>query len=252
MVTMKTTLQIAISLTIATILYNCTEKTYLINEIPSNNINTIEYFGDIHTISYPEIMDENKNENCIILIRRIKELKSYMGNNKERLDIQDWHHFEDVKPIIDSDTINASNSLYSYDGNDYRQISEYNNREYFWKTMNYWFSLYGISDTVVQNSNKSKGYHGFRKSFLDRIYDNINWYKTTDSLVIKIVRTGGYGRDDVSIWINKNTSSGKLEFKGGEGHPQNIVDIYSWSSDGSGTYHQNDINTGVISFISSW
>lgn len=251
MVSMKTTIQISLFLIMVTICYNCTEKTFIINEIPSNNRNTIEYFGDINSIAYPEIMDENNNENCIILTNRIKGLRSYMGNNKERLDIQDWHYFEDVEPLIDSDTINASNSLYSYDGIDYRQISEYNGKEYFWKTKPFW-TVSVISDTVIQNSDKSKGHHGYRISFLDRIYDNINWYKTEDSLVIKVVRTGGYGRDDVSIWLDKNSKSGKLTFKGGEGHDQGVIDIYHWDAEGKGTYHQYNIKEEELNYVDTW
>lgn len=220
-----------------------------INETPVNPISQIEYFGDIDDIIYPEGLNNINNINTQILISRINGLKAYMGNNKERLSIKPWHITEDVGLLFDNDTINNTNSISSYDGVHSRQISQYNGHDYFWKS-DIWFLFYGIADTISQLSDKTKGHHGYLPSSVDAFYDNINWHRTNDSLVITIKRSGYYPRVDESIWINTSTNSGKFYYLDQESYP-NLADLYRWQNDGSGTYHKVD-GFGNETLIDSW
>jgi hypothetical protein len=221
----------------------------LITESEANPISQIEYFGDLADIDYPVGLNQTDNINAQILISRIIALKAYMGNNKERLSIKPWHISENVDQIMNNDTINGTNSIASFDGIHTRQISQYNGRDYFWKT-DIWFLFAGVADTISQLSDKTRGHHGFLPSSVDRFYDNINWYRTNDSLVITIRRTGDYPRSDESIWINTTTKSGKFYFLNQGGYPR-LADLYRWDKDGMGTYHTVDSN-GMETLIDSW
>lgn len=231
--------------------YNCTERVYIVKEAPSTSVNFAEYFGDVNSITYPEVMKANTNENCKMLLTRITNLRAYIGGNKERLSIKDWHETDEIKPLFKADTIHSENSLYSYDGEDIRQISKNNDYDYFWKT-DAWFVFFGIADIVEQKSDLSKGHHIYYPPSVDSFKDDITWYKTTDSLVINVIRTGGWGRDNVSIWINTKTNSGKLEFLCGECTNYHVKDSYNWTGEGKGTYNQYDLISKTQTQIDSW
>lgn len=214
-----------------------------------NPIGQTEYFGNIDDIEYPLGLNAINNVNAQILISRINSLKAYMGSNKERLSIKSWHITEDVGLLIDNDSINNTNSFSSFDGVNSRQISQYNGRDYFWKS-DIWFLFLGIADTISQLSDKTQGHHGFLPSSVDQFYDNINWYRTNDSLVLTIKRSGGYPRIDESIWINTTNNSGKYFYLDQENYTL-LADLYRWNNDGSGTYHKVD-GLGNETYIDSW
>lgn len=206
------------------------------------------YFGDVNSISFTDALVPKQNIHAKALKVKIHALKSYMGDNQERLSIKAWHDLDPNILLHQSDTINSTNSIFSFDGTHERQISRYEGRDYFWKT-DLWFGFYGIADTVRQSSNQTIGHHGYSPSSVDNLYDNINWYKTSDSLVITIKRSGGYGRIDESIWLNTRTKTGKFYFWNKE--RSGNADVYYWFADGSGSYATEDRN-GVVTPVAQW
>lgn len=226
--------------------------TYEINipESPSleSTLNQVEYFGDVNEIDPNDALKQQQNQRAQFLVLKLQALKHYMGTNKERLSIKAWHDIDERHVLIQSDTITQANSLSSYDGFERMQIASYNNRDYFWKT-NTWFLFFGIADTVSQSSDHTNGHHGYLPTSVDNFYDNINWYRKEDSLVLTIKRTGGWGRINESLWINTKTKTGKFLFQNRE--IGSDTEIYYWYQDGSGTYDVEDWN-GVVTRVESW
>ena len=229
--------------------FACSDNDDVINHLPSTTIDQLEYFGDIMEIGLPVAISNFNNENAQALNYRVNSFRSYMGSNKERLSIKPWHNTDNIDLIVENDSIHSDNSASSFDGVHLRQISQHNGWDYFWKT-DLWFLFSGVADTIMQRSDKSQGHHGFMPPSVDGFYDNINWYRTEDSLVITVKRSGGYPRFDESIWINTTTQSGKFYFLNQESYP-NRADLYRWDENGNGTYHTVDDN-GIETLIDSW
>ena len=216
--------------------FSCSTDDNSTIEPNDNPLTQIEYFGNLDDLSHNDALNNMNNEYAENLRVRLYNLKAYMSSNKERLKIYDWHD-EDTYLLSESDTINASNSIQSFDGTHYRQISQYNDRDYFWKT-DIWFLFSGIADSVSQSNNHAEGYHLYLPSSVDAFRDNINWLRRNDSLDLSIKRTSFYyGRKDEQLSINLITKTGNYSLFDQD---ENTLYYYIWDENGNGNLTQTE------------
>lgn len=232
----------------------CTEKTFIVEDLPTNSIDAPIYFGDVNEISYPEGMNYNENEHCEILVKRLKNIRTYLAENKERLGIKNWHQFKDIAPLIPKDSIPLETNIISFDGEDTRQIGTNNGYDYFWKN-SIWWNLWRpdeIVEQVVQKSDYSEGNHIFRPVGITSKKDSIQWSKKNDSITLRFLKTEGWEQVNIAVRLNTKTKSGKLEYSCKDCSHNFNKDTYTWNQNGSGSYQQFDLKNKQQTDFVTW